>query len=87
MIENKGKCPTWLPPLQHLQPPVSPPPPSSPLKSVPVSGVDGDILLSPWKESAELMPRPLKPQWQLQWLSPLEGELRRRQERRELSIL
>lgn len=36
---------TWFPPLQHLQSPAFPPPPSSPLKSVPVSGVDADISL------------------------------------------
>ncbi len=68
---------TWFPPLQHLQPPVFPPPPSSPLKSVPASGVDEDISLLPWKGSAELTLHPLMPLSQLRWLNPSEGELRR----------
>ena len=68
---------TWFPPLQHPQPPVFPPPPSSPPKSVPASGVDEDISLLPWKGSAELTLRQLMPQSQLQWLSPLAGELTR----------
>lgn len=68
---------TWFPPLQHLQHPVFPLPPSSPLKSVPVYGADGDISLPPWTGSAELMPRPPMPLLQLQWLNLAEGELKR----------
>lgn len=53
-------------PLQHLQPPVFLLPPSSPLRSVPVSDVDEDILLLPWTGSEEPKLHPPMHQWQQQ---------------------